>query len=153
MASKTRALAEEGTDVGEERRKLFAQAYGRISESMENGYFLEAITIIESLASDRLESRLSYLKEEDFSFKNLGKLIESAKSEEPDEELKALIVNELDVWRAKRNTSLHEMAKKADGDARTWQERVAEIEQVAKDGLQILREIDKKCTKLRKSSS
>ncbi len=151
METRIRAIAEEGTNVGQERHLLFKQAYGRINHSMENGYYLEAITIIESLVSDRLESRLTFLKGTDFSFKNLGQLINAARNDETDDELKTLIIADLDSWREKRNTSLHEMAKKADGDASTWEDRVADIKQVAIDGLDILRKIDNKCTKLRRS--
>jgi len=151
MKERTRALAKEGNNVGQERYLLYKQAYGRINQSIENGYHLEAIAIIESLVSDRLESRLTFIKGADFSFKNLGPLINATRSDETDEELKSLIVNDLNAWRERRNRSLHEIVKKADGDASTWKERAVEIEQVAKDGLNILRKIDNKYKKLKRA--
>ena len=102
--------------------------------------------------TDRLESRLTFLKAADFSFKNLGELIKATRIDETDNELRLLIIDELDNWRHKRNTSLHEMAKKSDKDTSTWEDRIIDIEQVAKDGLVILRKIDNTCKKLRKAS-
>lgn len=57
------------------RGMLYKNAFSRINLAMEQGFHLEAISLIESLVSDRLESRLSFLKQKDFSFEPLGSLI------------------------------------------------------------------------------
>jgi hypothetical protein len=150
MKQRKRALAITMSSVGQTRFNLYKEAYNRIRESMKQGFYLEAVTIIESLVSDRLESRMSFLKKCDFSFKTLGGLINESRKIEKDNELRALVSQNLDNWRKDRNKALHEMAKIADGETPTWAKRVEEISPVAKQGLVILRTIDKRCKKLRK---
>src|SRR3990167_3525749 len=60
-----RAIATSDTTIGSTRYNLYKQAYSRINDATKQGFFLEAITIIESLISDRLESRLTFLKKHD----------------------------------------------------------------------------------------
>lgn len=150
MTQRKRALAKTMSSVGQTRFNLYKEAYNRIRESIKQGFYLEAITIIESLVSDRLESRISFLKKCDFSFKTLGELITESRRIEKDNELQMLVGQNLDNWRKDRNKALHEMAKIADGETPTWAKRVEEINPVAKQGLVILRAIDKRCKNLRK---
>jgi len=145
-----RAIATSDTTIGSTRYNLYKQAYSRINDATKQGFFLEAITIIESLISDRLESRLTFLKKHDVSFKTLGGLIKESRKTETDSPLKELVAQDLDRWRNDRNKALHEMAKIADGDSSTWEDRVKGIVPVATDGLKILRAIDKRCKDLRK---
>lgn len=150
ITPRKRAVATSGTTIGSTRYNLYKQAYSRIHDATKQGFYLEAITIIESLVSDRLESRLTFLKKHDFSFKTLGGLIKESRKTETDSALKELVANNLDKWRDDRNHALHEMAKLADGDSTTWEDRVKGIVPVAVDGLTILRAIDKRCKELRK---
>jgi hypothetical protein len=149
-ARKTRAVAVPGTHIGKERYQLYREAYSRINEARAQGFYLEAITIVESLVSDRLESRLSYLLNNDFSFKTLGDLIARSRAEETDGELRTLVGQDLDAWRVRRNKALHELAKIADGDTAAWETRTAEFAKTARDGLETLRKIDKRVKQLRK---
>lgn len=149
-SQRKRAIAMSGSTIGSSRYNLYKQAYSRINDATKQGFYLEAITIIESLVSDRLESRLSFLKGCDFSFKTLGGLIKESRKTETDSELRWLVDQDLDKWRNDRNKALHEMAKIADGDSSTWEERVKGIIPVAMAGLKILRAIDKRCKDLRK---
>ena len=147
---RTRALANQGTPVGAMRYSLYKQAYTRIAEASEQGFHLEAISVIESLVSDRLESRLSFLKGHDFSFKNLGPLITEMRRLESDEDLRKLVDQDLDEWRKSRNRDVHEMAKMADGDFSTWADRAKELIPIGKKGLSCLRAIDKRYRELRR---
>lgn len=147
---KERAIATPGTTIGSTRYNLYKQAYSRINDATKQGFFLEAITIIESLVSDRIESRLTFLKGRDFSFKTLGGLIKESRKIETDSALRGLVDQNLDRWRNDRNKALHEIAKIADGDSSTWEDRVKGIVPVATDGLKVLRAIDKRCKDLRK---
>jgi hypothetical protein len=147
---RTRALATPGTPIGRVRHNLYKRAYSRINDARAKGFYLEAITLIESLIGDRLEHRLTFLKQRDFSFKNLGELITEARKTEIDGELKQLVLGPLDSWRQERNSALHEMAKIADGDLPTWEKRMSGLETIAMGGLTTLRAIDKRCQQLRK---
>lgn len=142
--TRTRAVSEPGTDVGSMRYGLYKQAYAQVNKAIKEGFYLEAITLIESLTSDRLESRISCRMGKDFSFKTLGSLIKELRDHESDPELKRLVDEDLDKWRQARNKALHEMVKLEQGDSGTWEERTAELIPVAEDGLTILRAIDRR---------
>ena len=133
------------------RYHLYKQAYAQIKRAMEQGFYLEAITLVESLASDRIESRLTFLKGADFSFKTLGALIQESKRTETDTTLKYLVAQRLSTWRIARNKSLHEMAKLANGDTTNWDDRMRDVKPIAKEGLATLQAIDKRYKVLLKS--
>ncbi|MBK8182926.1 MAG: hypothetical protein IPK63_08495 [Candidatus Competibacteraceae bacterium] len=64
--NRNRAIATADNNIGITRYQLYKRAYAKINESIKQGFYLEAISIIESLISDRLESRLTFLKGSDF---------------------------------------------------------------------------------------
>jgi hypothetical protein len=150
-SSRKRALAQSGSVHGRVRHSLYSHAYARIKDALAHGFYLEAITLAESLVSDRLEHRLTFLKKHDFSFKTLGKLISEIRTIESDQILKDLVLGPLDKWRDKRNGALHEMAKIADGDHPTWEARMTGLEVIAKNGLATLRAVDRRCKQLRRA--
>lgn len=149
-AKRTRATASPGTSVGIQRYALYKAAYSRIKLATEQGFYLEAITLIESLISDRLESRLTFLKKTDFSFKTLGTLIDQMKAQESNSDIQVLIADRLNKWRNSRNISIHEMVKLSNSDASTWLDRTNTLSFVAEEGFEILRELDKILKCLRK---
>lgn len=57
MDMKVRAIAKEDNEVGLERYKLYKSAFSRINKAIKEEYYLEAITLVESILADRLESR------------------------------------------------------------------------------------------------
>jgi hypothetical protein len=118
---------------------------------MDAGFFLEAITLIESLATDRLESRLSFLTGTNRGFENLGPLIKDMRKHETDPALRALVDQDLDAWRQMRNASLHEMPKLAAGDSSTWEDRVQFLVIVAIEGLDVLRQLSNQIRALKKA--
>jgi hypothetical protein len=121
---RTRATAAPDNDIGQERYELYKSSLDWIKKSIDEGYYLEAISILESLISDRLESYLSFPLGQDFSFKDLGVLINEIKLKKTDENLHSLIIKDLDEWRKQRNKAAHEMVKIADGKSIVWEERV-----------------------------
>ena len=149
----TRAIAHPGSATAKMRAEMYRAAYARINEATKAGFHLEAITIIESIVSDRLESRLTHILGHDFSFQNLGSLIIKARQTEKDQILLGLVDKDLDNWRKARNKALHEMAKIAVGDTSTWSDRVAGLVPISKDGLALLRTIDKRIKALKSSGN
>jgi hypothetical protein len=147
---KSRALAKEGNDNGRKRFSLYKEAFKRINDSIDAGFYLEAISLIESLLSDRLESRLSFIRNQDVSFKTLGFLINEMSKSEMDESLLKMVKGKVDDWRVCRNKALHEMIKMESNQNISWEERISEVKNVAESGLIILRDVDKKCSDLRK---
>lgn len=152
MTEKIRLLALNSNNIGTLRNKLYKEGFLQIKESVELGFYLEAITIIESLISDRLESRLSYILGKDFSSKTLGALITKCKKEEVDMLLCNLVSEDLDAWRIERNSAIHEMVKISSVNASSWSERRASLKPTAEKGLRLLRQIDKRVGAIRKTA-
>ncbi len=149
ISVRKRSITSSGQDTAKHRNQIYKSAFARITEASNLGFFLEAITLIESLVSDRVESRLSFIGDEDFSFKTLERLIKKAKELETDLVMKTLVESELKVWAGKRNRALHEMAKIENGDVSSWNERYALLKPVVDSGVKLLRNIDRQVTKLR----
>lgn len=123
-----RAITASDNDIGQERHKLYKSSFSWIKKSIGAGYYLEAISVVESLVADRLESYLSLLLAKDFSFKTLGEVIQAinklGKSNKTDELLRSLVLDNLEHWRKARNKAAHEMVKIEDGKRVSWEERV-----------------------------
>lgn len=60
-SKKKRAVSSESNDVGSKRHELYKGVIGKINSAIEAGYYLEAITLEESLICDRFASRFTYL--------------------------------------------------------------------------------------------
>lgn len=143
-----RAITSSNNNVGQERHELYKSAFSWISHSISEGYYLEAVSIIESLLSDRLESYLSSLLQSNFGFQNLGPLIRKAKSHATDEILLS-ILEEVDLWRKARNKAAHEMVKIEAGKFINWEERRKFNQETADTGLLLVRKVDKRIRQLR----
>ncbi|MFT5915887.1 MAG: hypothetical protein ACJAWV_001955 [Flammeovirgaceae bacterium] len=58
--------------VSKNRYELYQLAFKQFDKAIEAGFYLEAVTIIESIIADRMESRIGQLTEEPFIFGTLG---------------------------------------------------------------------------------
>jgi hypothetical protein len=130
---KERATADGVSGIGAHRYGLYRAAWDRVQESAEAGYFLEAITLIESLLSDRMESRASYLTGRNEGFSTLGALVKLFRKHEQVPEFRTLI-DQIDGWRIKRNRALHEMVKFVKGEFPTWEQQAAGLNAVVREG-------------------
>ncbi|NOS81838.1 MAG: hypothetical protein HOP32_09700 [Nitrospira sp.] len=151
--TRKRAVATPGSGVGSKRYRLYREAYAHAKRAIEAGFYLEAIAVTESLLSDRLESRATFLLQDDFSFKTLEKLIRTLAEKEVDPILIDIVTTEVVNWKDLRNRALHEMAKLAHGDSETWHERVASLPEVATKGLAVVRKVDSRVKVLRQAAS
>ena len=149
---KNRAINSPGNAVGKQRQELYRHAVVQINEALKNGFFLEAIAIEESLIADRLESRLSQLLGRDYSHRTLKNLSDVVEREETDQALRDIVLNDLNPWRLSRNSAIHEMVKLAEGDTRTWRDRMDGLGPIAKKGIELFRAVDKHVTRLRNST-
>jgi hypothetical protein len=150
---KKRALADKASKfvTGNTRYLLYRKGISRINDSINSGYYLEAITLCESLIADRLESRLKFLTNTDkYSFETLWNLQEGVRKYETDIGLISLINWNLDSWRKDRNNALHAIAKLEDKKIETWENRVERCKKVAKEGEAIRKEVFKIVGRLRK---
>jgi hypothetical protein len=94
--TRKRAARSADNTVGQERYALYKATFEWISKSINEGFYLEAISLEESLITDRLESYLTWLRKTDFSFKTLGDLKKAIEQHETDSNLRLLVLDELD---------------------------------------------------------
>lgn len=144
--------------VAVKRFNAYKSTWKRINESIKDGYFLESITLIESIISDRLEARISMLNDQNYrSFLPLGNNVsillgknkKSRLTKESDLDLLNLL-NKVDEWREKRNEALHEMVKVPDSNALSWEDKYAECQSIAKEGIKLARKVSNIIKKLNK---
>ncbi len=151
MAKRERATVNDHPFVGQRRYQLYKKAIVQFNNAIEAGYYLEAITICESLITDRLESRCEELNHP-HAFKNLGALLRKLNQIETDHELRQVIFTDLDDWRENRNTALHEIVKFEKNEIPNWEDRVENSKIYAEEGIVIFRRIDSRMAILRKET-
>lgn len=126
------------TQKGEIRRDRYQRVLEQYKRAMESGFYLEAVTLMESIISDRLESRATYL-DKTTGFDTLGKLCNILSS---DTVLKDIIPQIVD-WKNGRNRMLHEMSKIDASDmAEDFDEKYESGRLLAQSGLDIFRQVD-----------
>lgn len=101
-----------------EKQQRYVEAYSRITSSVRSGHFFEAITIEESIISDRIASFLEatntlsseYIHRQSFSalielwrlaVKNPGSIWEDCEA----------LIQQVDSWRQERNRYVHGLVK------------------------------------------
>ena len=138
---------------GQERYEIMKAAISRYNTAIEHSFFLEATALIESLISDRLESRLGELKKEPISFDTIGNLLNSLRKIEPDTVLKEIMNKQINNWCADRNTFIHQAAKIELGKNKGWKDFLKQAEKTAKNGRKIFDEYNKQLKKLRSNKT
>ena len=136
--------------VGEHRHNLYSYVLGKINDAIEQGYYIEAITLLESIIADRLESLCNEISNSNvYSYNMLGRLINAAKQYIISEQWQPTL-NKLDEWRKQRNHAIHEMAKIEQNDTTNFKDRYASCKIYAENGKTLFREIDNQIRKYRK---
>jgi hypothetical protein len=148
--TRNRADKRDNRSVGIKRYELYKSAISHVQNAQSNGFYIEAITVIESLISDRLESRLSNLLNKNIGFKNLGYLIREIEKRETDDSLRTIVCTDLNTWKEKRNSVIHEMVKLEDDNFSTWEERLKDLPMIAEVGFGIYRKIDNRVQSLQR---
>ena len=94
----------------------YKEAWRRVDAAIEGGYYFEAVTICESIISDRLFSYVTGVSPESkLKIKSsLGDLIAEWKKTAGDSLPKGL-ADEVDAWRLDRNSIVHGLVKSAPG--------------------------------------
>jgi hypothetical protein len=140
--------------VGSERFRLIRDAFLRCQDALRAGYYIEAISIVESIVADRLGSVLYGITRQRIEIEHtIGNLLynwneASKKGTAPDrarplpKDIASFLERDLKTWVKARNKAVHAMAKlERSGDA-TFHERYERLETVALDGVLILRQLD-----------
>lgn len=126
------------------RKEIIGNAISQAQGAAKAGFFLEAITLTESLIADRLESHLSYLSQKAGGFEPLGTLI-TALEKQPklNASYKELLLKDIKPWTKKRNYALHEMAKLSETGIESFAEKYAAAKQIFIEGEAIRKKLFK----------
>lgn len=155
-----------GTSVAKARQELYRKCAGRVRLCMQQHFYLEAITLIESMIADRLESRYAALNLDSPGHRLIGtigaafqpnhKLGRAGLSNQETDLLLLGSYDRVRKWTQGRNECLHEMVKFTEEDTRSWSEKYATAKSVAREGWSCFRELDalvRKANRTLKSAS
>lgn len=140
MMAKSRAPS--GSDNGRLRQALYRAATEHVQRSIRDGFFLEAITLCESMISDRIEALVAALDPEHpvaGRLLALGTNLQHFRRVLQDDTEGQTLALRIDAWRRVRNEALHEMVKLPEGDAGDWDARRAGLAAVAREGRDLAR--------------
>jgi hypothetical protein len=123
----------------------YKEAFARIKLAQSDGYYLEAITIAESIICDRLISYLTrpenarpIRKDRLGRWPQFGALIKNWRNDSPTNPL----CSRVDEWRQSRNTAVHSFAKSDPGMPTMGVEMfLSEAERTAANGATLAREV------------
>ena len=137
--------------VGMARHDLIRDAIDHYKKAMKEGYFIEAIALMESAISDRMESMLNYMFPYlNYSYGTIGNLAQTLKANKPF--LNASIINILDkivTWSKKRNDAIHQMVKlQPNGINLSFDQHYATLEGCAKEGYDLFRKFNAERNKI-----
>jgi len=159
MEKRQRPTAEVDNNVGKQRYERYKSVIDQYNKAMEQGFYLEATTIMESLIADRLERLANYVAQKlegldsNFSYKTLGELTRFLNDEKQqpylDEDLRKTIQG-ITEWKNQRNRALHEIAKLDDKEEIAFADLYEDAKATAERGLKLFRAID---TQTRKKQS
>lgn len=126
--------------LGQSKQNLYRSAYLRIQRAIKIGAHIEAVALIESIMSDRLESALSLLTHEQVHASTLGILISKFdKVSELEPEFRSALYE----WNDSRAFVIHQMVKLTNEESSTWLQRIAFARSTAKEGVILLGQLRK----------
>jgi hypothetical protein len=120
--------------------------FDRIEASIQKGFDIEAIALLESLMCDRLSSRLAYKTNKEFDIKlTLAQACSQllALSEDSSEFRESIV--QIRGWAKQRNKAVHEIAKIYRSDAiapQHFRDVLTDNHQFALRGVELLRDYD-----------
>lgn len=143
--------------LGDLRYDRYCDAFDHLIKSKDNGYYIEAIAILDSLIGDRLASRAGFLLKKEISAnETIGRIVAQLTGERntsalENDDILFELTNKIKNWFRKRNQAIHENAKITHiSDLLDSFEKVLNSQKpVVDEGIEILREYDRRDTELR----
>jgi hypothetical protein len=127
----------------------YREAWTRIKEAQKQGFYLEAITIEESIISDRLSSyfrNVLEIEKQPKTFYEMGKIWRESHPEIITYGDRDLICA-LDEWRKERNKAIHDIVHSDTHFDRSIENFLSNTKAVAEDGEKLTRIISQWCNK------
>lgn len=118
----------------------------RYQQANKDNYYIECISLMESIIADRLESLANQISSSgDYSYKTLERLLDYLRGKNQHDLLNDELLCCLDDiynWKDDRNMAIHEMAKITDDLSELFQTRYCKLENIAKKGYELFRDLD-----------
>jgi hypothetical protein len=160
QAAKVRLInAGRTSSVAKARQALYRSCTARIKEAIKLGFYLEAIALLESMITDRLESRIAAIHGQDENyrkFRTIGHLLHGRVYKDKSKNVVGLlngglgepndlidVYREINEWSNDRNVCLHQMVKLDGKSDKEWEPRIAYAEKTAKSGQKIFRSLSR----------
>jgi hypothetical protein len=134
-----------GTTVARQRYELYKLANEQLKAAYEQGFYIECVSICESIIADRLEARVQFLRRDSDKpthLESLGTLLKQLNGLEPmdHEDLRA-VYSSLQNWGDARNATIHQFVKVADHNHQSGgDERIHKAKAAARDGMRLMRQ-------------
>ena len=136
----------QGTKVARQRYELYKLANEQLKSAYEAGFYIECVSICESIIADRIEARLQFLRrgtDKRSHIDSLGRLLKQVTDIEPEDQVELRdAYASIREWGNARNETIHQFVKVTeqnqdlDGNGRVRNAKTA-----ARDGIRLMKMI------------
>ena len=132
--------------IGIDRNALIRAGIDQYKKALDKKFYIEAIALMESLISDRMESTLNYL----YPYMNYsyGTIVQLADSLMKANCFSEQLLSEIKDWAKLRNDAVHQMMKLMPGQQQTFQERHDNLRKSAENGYELFKKLNAEKEKL-----
>jgi hypothetical protein len=136
----------QGTAIAQQRYGLYKLANEQLKVAYEAGFYIECVSICESIISDRIEARLQFLRrdtDKPSHIDSLGRLLKQVTDIEPEDqiELRAAYVS-IREWGNARNETIHQFVKVTDqNQGLDGKGRIRNAKTAARNGIRLMKMI------------
>lgn len=137
-----------GTTVARQRYELYRTANEQFKAAFEAGFYIECVSICESIISDRIEARLQFLRrgtEKPSHIDSLGRLLKQVEDIEPEDQIELRTAYaSIREWGNARNETIHQFVKVTDQNRlANAKDRTRKAKTAARDGKALMKLISK----------
>lgn len=138
----------QGTDVAKQRYDLYKLANEQLKAAYDAGFYIECVSICESIISDRIEARLQFLRrgtDKPSHIDSLGRLLKQVTDIEPEDQVELRdAYTSIREWGNARNETIHQFVKVTDQNhLANAKDRTLKSKTAARDGKALMKLISK----------
>ncbi len=136
----------QGTAVARQRYELYKLANEQLKSAYEAGFYIECVSICESIIADRIEARLQFLRRDTDKrshIDSLGRLLKQVEDIEANDQTDLRDVYQaIREWLKARNATIHQFVKVTEGNHQfDGESRMRQAKTAARDGMKLMRSI------------
>lgn len=135
-----------GTPVARQRYDLYKLANEQLKAAYEAKFYIECVSICESIIADRLEARLQFLRrdtEKPPYVASLGSLLKQLEDTRAEVQMDLNEAYEaVREWSKARNATIHQFVKVTDRNHQSdGDDRIRQAKAAARDGIRLMRKV------------